>query len=164
MSTTMTRWDPLQQIAQIQRDLDRAFGGLLPDGGQARRPWLPAVDVEQTQNEIILRLDLPGMNRDDVSIDVRDRTLIVSGERREEREENHEGFFTRERVVGKFTRSFMLPEGVDPGSVQAQFQDGVLEIRIPRPTQEQPRHIEIQQSNGQQQSKQSQQSPAGQQQ
>jgi len=139
----------VQQIAQIQRELDRAFGGLLPDAEQTRRAaWLPAVDVEQTDDEIILRIDLPGMNRDDVSIDVRDRTLIVSGERREEREENHEGFFTRERVVGKFTRSFMLPEGVDPGSVQAQFRDGVLMIRVPRPKQEQPRHIEIQQSDG----------------
>jgi len=150
MSTTMTRWDPLQQIAQIQRELDRAFGGLLPDGEQARRPWLPAVDVEQTQDGIVLRLDLPGMNRDDVSIDVKDRTLIVSGERRDEREEDHEGFFTRERVVGKFTRSFMLPEGVDPGSVQAQFRDGVLVVRIPRPKQDQPRHIEIEQADGQQ--------------
>jgi HSP20 family protein len=147
MATTMTRWDPIQQIAQIQRELDRAFGGLLPDGEQARLAWMPAVDVEQTDDEIILRFDLPGMNRDDVSIDVRDRTLVVSGERREEKEENHEGFFTRERVVGKFTRSFMLPEGVDPGTVEAQFKDGVLTVRIPRPKEEQPRQIEIQQAD-----------------
>jgi hypothetical protein len=91
MATTMTRWDPIQHIAHIQHELDRAFGGLLPDGEQARLAWMPAVDVEQTDDEIILRFDLPGMNRDDVSIDVRDRTLVVSGEPRKRRRRTTRG-------------------------------------------------------------------------
>jgi HSP20 family protein len=146
MSTTITRWDPYQQIADIQRELERTFGRMGGDG-RSQRTWMPSVDIEQTDQEIVLKLDLPGLRREDVSIEVRDHTLVVTGERREEKEDKHEGYITRERIVGRFTRSFMLPEGVDPDQVHANFEDGVLHVRVPRPQEAQPKQIQIEQDS-----------------
>ncbi len=143
MATTLTRWDPFQQIAELQRELDRTFRRATPDGDGRQAGWMPAVDVEQTDDSIVLRMDLPGMRREDVSIEVKNQTLIVSGERQQEREEKHEGYYNRERVFGRFTRTFMLPEGVTPDDIEATFRDGVLTVRLPRPREEQPRSIEI---------------------
>jgi HSP20 family protein len=146
MATTITRWDPYQQIADIHRELERTFGRMAGDG-RSQRGWMPTVDIEQTDEEIVLKLDLPGMRREDVSIEVRDHTLIVTGERREEKEDKHEGYITRERIFGRFTRSFMLPEGVDPDQVRASFEDGVLRVRVPRPQESQPKQIQIEQES-----------------
>jgi HSP20 family protein len=146
MATTITRWDPYQQIADIQRELERTVGRLAGDG-RSQRGWMPTVDIEQTDQEIVLKLDLPGMRREDVSIEVRGHTLIVTGERREEKEDKHEGYITRERIIGRFARSFMLPEGVDSDEVHAEFENGVLRIRVPRPQEAQPKQIEIEQES-----------------
>jgi len=145
MATTITRWDPYQQIADIQRQLERTFG--MAGDGRTQRGWMPTVDIEQTDREIVLKLDLPGLRREDVSIEVRDHTLIITGERREEKEEKHEGYITRERIFGRFTRSFMLPEGVDPDQVHASFENGVLRVRVPRPREAQPKQIQIEQES-----------------
>ena len=144
MATTITRWDPFQQIADIQRELERTFGRMAGDG-RSQQGWMPSVDVEQTDQEIVLKIDLPGMRREDVSIEVRGHTLIVSGERREETEDKHEGYVTRERIFGRFTRSFMLPEGVDSDQVHASFENGVLRVRVPRPQEAQHKQIQIEQ-------------------
>ena len=143
MATTLTRWDPFQQIAQLQRELDRAFQRGTSNGDGRQVGWMPAVDVEQTDDSIVLKMDLPGMGREDISIEAKNQTLTISGERREEREEEHEGYYTRERVFGRFTRTFMLPEGVSPDDIEASFRDGVLTVRLPRPREEQPKPIEI---------------------
>jgi HSP20 family protein len=143
MSTTITRWDPYQQIADLQREIERMFTVTRTGEGAPQRGWMPAVDVEQTDTEMVLKLDLPGMRREDVSIEVKDHTLIVSGERREEKEKKHEGYVTHERIAGRFTRSFMLPEGVDPDQVHARFDDGVLTVRLPRPKEQKPRQVQI---------------------
>jgi HSP20 family protein len=78
---------------------------------------------------------------------VRGHTLNVTGERREEKEDKHEGYITHERVIGRFTRSFMLPEGVDPDEVHADFENGVLRVRVPRPQEDQPKQIQIEQES-----------------
>ncbi len=143
MATMLTRWDPFQQIAQLQRELDRTFRHLPSDGNGRQAGWMPAVDVEQTDDSIVLKMDLPGMRREDVSIEAKNQTLIVTGERRQEREEKHEGYYNRERVFGRFSRTFMLPEGVAADDIEATFHDGVLTVRLPRPREEQPKSIEI---------------------
>jgi HSP20 family protein len=143
MTTTLTRWDPFQQIAQLQRELDRAFRRETPDGDGRQAGWMPAVDVEQTDDSIVLKMDLPGMRREDVSIEVKNQTLTVSGERQQEREQKHEGYYNRERVFGRFSRTFMLPEGVDADDIEATFSDGVLTVSLPRPREDQPKSIEI---------------------
>ncbi len=138
----LTRWDPFQQLAEMQRDFDRILGRTPPNGGKTH-PWVPVVDIEQTKDALVLKFDLPGMKREDVSIEVEGRTLTVSGERKEEKEDKHEGYYSRERLVGRFSRSFMLPEHIDESKIEAKFSDGVLTIRVPRPQEEKPKKIAI---------------------
>src|SRR5437667_4394485 len=101
MATTLTRWDPFQQIAQVQREVDRLFGRTLP--GSSRQDvgwWVPTTDIEQTEDAIVFKLDMPSTTKDDISIELHGRTLTISGERREEREDKHEGYLSRVRAYG----------------------------------------------------------------
>lgn len=111
--------------------------------GERVHPWIPPVDVEQTKNAMVLKLDLPGMTEKDITIELEGRTLLISGERKQDKEAQHEGYYSRERVIGRFTRSFMLPEEIDESKIDAKFRDGVLTVKIPRPTQQKPRRISI---------------------
>lgn len=142
MATTMTRWDPFQQLTDMQREFDRVLGRT-PHNGDKAKTWLPVVDVEQAKDALVLRFDLPGIRREDVAIEVEGRTLTVSGERKEEKEEKHEGYYSRERLIGRFTRSFMLPENIDESKIEAKVKDGVLTVKIPRPAEQKPRKVEI---------------------
>lgn len=147
---TMVRWEPVRELDSLQSDVNRLFDSFFGrrDSGQARRRWLPAMDLVETDDNLVLRADLPGLGRDDVEIEVKDRVLTVSGERRAEHEERQEGFHRVERAFGRFSRALELPEGVDADRVEASFDRGVLEIRIPKPEERQPRRIEIGEGNG----------------
>ena len=143
----IVRWEPFRELATLQNEMNRLFntfeapaaGG---NGGTLRR-WLPAMDLVETEDHFVLRADLPGLSEDDVSIEVEDRVLTVSGERKAEHETSKEGYHRVERAFGSFSRSLTLPEGVDADAVAASFDRGVLEIRIPKPEQRKPRKITI---------------------
>jgi HSP20 family protein len=140
------RWDPAREVDTLQDDLNRLFDNFFTSRSQARgttQRWLPAMDLVESGNEYILRADLPGMERDDVQLELKDNVLTLSGRREAEHEEKHQGFYRVERAFGSFSRSLELPGGIDPGSLKAEFDRGVLEVRIPKPPQEQPRPIEI---------------------
>jgi HSP20 family protein len=104
---------------------------------------MPPMDLVETGDHFVLRADLPGMSQDDVKIELEDTTLTVSGERRSETETGEQGFHRVERAFGAFARTLTLPPGIDPESVTASFDRGVLEIRIPKPEERKPRRIEI---------------------
>ena len=101
------------------------------------------MDLLETDDAFVLRADLPGLAEEDVKIEVEDATLTVSGERRSEHEANGEGYHRVERAFGSFARSLTLPKGVDPESVTARFDRGVLDVRIPKPEERKPRRITI---------------------
>jgi HSP20 family protein len=146
MATIVRRWDPWQQLARLQQNFDDVFGQVQTrqEGGGSGGPnWLPRVDISRTGDNIVFKLDLPGIRPDQVEIEVRDRTLIVSGTREEERETDHEGYLTRERSFGTFTRSFTLPDGIEEDRIGARFDNGVLSILVPLPQETKPRRIEI---------------------
>ncbi len=137
---SMMRWEPLRELTTVQqqmrRMLEEVFGGAGAGQGEEReRRWLPAIDVVERDNELLFRFDLPGVPKEDINVEVEDATLVVSGERRSEQEERGDRFYRRERSFGSFTRSVPLPEGVDPEQIKADFRDGVLELRIPKPEQ-----------------------------
>src|SRR5206468_9659392 len=109
----------------------------------AGRRWIPAMDLAETEEHLVLRADLPGMSEDDVSIEIKDGVLTVSGERKAEQEEKGEGFYRVERAFGLFSRSLTLPQGIDANAINANFDRGVLEVRIPKPEERRPTRVEI---------------------
>jgi HSP20 family protein len=117
-------------------------------GGRGLSSWAPPMEVLQRGNEILVRADLPGMQPDDVQIDVEDGVLTISGERRQSNEERQEGFYRSERSYGTFARSIALPEGVDEEQVHARFEHGVLEVTIPLPQQQRQRGRRVQIQSG----------------
>ena len=107
------------------------------------------MDLVETEDSLVLRADLPGLERDDVTIEVKDRTLFVAGEWKDEHAEKTEGVYRVERSFGSFTRSLTLPDGINAQAIEAVFDKGVLEIRIPKPEERKPKRISIGASNGQ---------------
>jgi HSP20 family protein len=105
----------------------------------ARGSWLPAVELFTHGNELVARADLPGLKREDVTVEIVEDQLLIHGERRNDREERGEGFYHSERSYGSFLRTIPLPEGTDAEGIAASFADGVLEVRVPLPKQEERR-------------------------
>jgi HSP20 family protein len=144
----LIRWEPVREISSIQSEMNRLFNSFFDtptaNGGSApARRWIPAMDLVETENDFVLRADLPGLSDDDVSIEVEDNVLTISGERKAEHEERKEGYYRVERSFGRFSRSLTLPEGVDPEAVQASFEHGVLEVHVPKPEAKKPRKVAI---------------------
>ena len=142
----IVRWEPLREVASIQNEMNRLFGTVFdapsPGNGSAMRRWMPAMDLVETEDHFVLRADLPGLSEEDVSIEVADDVLTISGERRFEQEAAG-GHVRVERGFGAFRRSLTIPDGVDAEAVTAAFDKGVLEVRIPKPEQRKPRKISI---------------------
>ena len=147
----LVRWDPVREIDSLQGEMNRLFSSFFDTptgrggngGATAARRWIPAMDLVETDEHFVLKADLPGMTESDVNIEIEKNVLTVSGERKTEHEEKHEGYFRLERSAGAFSRSLTLPEGVDADAIAATFDNGVLEVRIPKPAQIQPRRVQI---------------------
>ena len=148
----LIRWEPTREINTIQQEINRLFGTLLDQqGGEASaagRRWIPAMDLVEHGEHYELRADLPGLSDQDVSIEVDGGVLTISGERGSEREARGEGYYRIERATGRFSRSLTLPDGVDPEQIEAHFDKGVLEIRIPKPEQSKPRRVQVRPGRG----------------
>ena len=141
----LVRWDPTRELDTVHTDINRvldAFFGGRPANGATPR-WTPAMDLAETEDHLVLRADLPGLEEDDVSIEIKDDVLTVSGERKAEQEERKDGYHRVERAYGRFARSLALPQGVDPDQVKAEFDNGVLAVRIPKPTERTPHRVQI---------------------
>lgn len=158
LSSPMDLNDPFTTMRQMMDDMDRLVSafGLAPafgpqrsfapstagNRGGAQRGaentlWMPQMEMFERGNDLIIRADLPGLKKDDVDVQVENDTLVIQGERRDEQENRNEGLYRSERSYGTFYRAIPLPEGVDPDQVNARFQDGVLEITVPMPQQQQ---------------------------
>src|SRR3954466_7305718 len=144
----IVRWEPLREFSTLQNEMNRLFNTVFDapaqgnNGGTLRR-WMPAMDLVETESHFVLRADLPGLSESDVNIEVEDRVLTISGERKSEHETTKEGYHRVERAFGTFSRSLTLPEGINPEAVEANFDRGVLEVRIPKPEERKPRKVSI---------------------
>lgn len=145
----LIRWESVRELSSLQNEMNRLFGSFFdtPAGngsnGTTRQRWIPAMDLVETDDHFVLRADLPGLTQQDVDIELEDRVLTVSGERTTEQESRDNGYYRLELGFGAFSRSLTLPEGVDPDAVQANFENGVLEVRIPKPEEKKPRRVAI---------------------
>ena len=143
----LIRWEPARELETIQTEMNRLFNTFFEApqsaNGRSTRRWIPAMDLVETDEDFVLRADLPGLNEQDVNIELEDNVLTLSGQRKAEHEERGEGYYRVERASGAFSRSLTLPDGVEPDRVQASFDRGVLEVRIPKPERRKPRKVTI---------------------
>jgi HSP20 family protein len=129
MARALTRWEPFGELGDLRSRLDRMFDQLArPDRG-----WTPAIDVVRENGNLLLRANVPGIEPDEVKIEVEDGVLTVSGEHEESSEEKDADYVRRERSYGAFSRSLVLPSSVDAGAIKATTKDGVVEVTIPLP-------------------------------
>jgi HSP20 family protein len=139
----LVRWEPAGELTSLQGEMNRLFSTFFDDNGGSTRRWAPAMDLLEKDDHLVLKADLPGLSEDDVRIEVQDNVLTVSGERKTEREEKGQGYYRVERAFGSFSRSVTLPQGVDSDKIDATFDKGVLEVRIPKPEARKPHRIAI---------------------
>jgi HSP20 family protein len=144
----LVRWDAARELDTLQGEMNRLFSSFFDtptnrNGAAGTRRWVPAMDLVETDEQFVLTADLPGMTEDEVSIEVERNVLTIAGERTTAHEAKKDGYYRIERSTGAFSRSLTLPEGVDADAVTASFANGVLEIRIPKPVQAQPRRVQI---------------------
>ncbi len=133
----------LMKPEPFSREVDRLFDAFFGQRERDARRWVPPMDLVESEGHFVLKADLPGLSEGDVSIEVEDGTLRISGERKAEREQTERGWYRIERSFGSFSRSLTLPDGVDPDGIEASFHNGVLEVQIPKPAERKPRRIEI---------------------
>jgi HSP20 family protein len=143
--TTLIRFrEPFREIAALQNEMGRLMGGLF-DGGNGRtsQTWLPAVDVWETDNELVYAFDLPGVPEHKISVEFDDGALTVSAERERSEEVSDERFYRFERRFGTFSRTIGLPQGTTEDAIKAEYKDGVLEVHVRKPEQAKPKRIEV---------------------
>ena len=133
------RWDPFREMTQLQNRFDRLFEAV----GGRQESWLPAVDVFDTQDAVVLKAELAGMDPDDIQIEVEDNVLTIKGERKFEETVDEERYYRVERRFGSFQRSLALPQGVKANEIQAGYDDGVLTVTVPKVEEEKPQRIEV---------------------
>jgi HSP20 family protein len=139
----LVRWEPLRELATLQNEMSRFLGDALREGNGQQRAWVPAVDVWETDKEVMYAFDVPGIPEDKISIELEDNALTVSGERERTKEVSDERFYRFERRFGSFSRTIGLPQNVSEDQVKADYRDGVLEVRVAKPETPKPRRIQI---------------------
>lgn len=145
---TVAKWDPWQEISALQNRINRIFDESFyrPDQGEREMGlsrWNPPVDIYEDGDAIFFKAELPGIDKNDIVIDFKDRILTLKGERRMDKAIQEDNYFRRERFFGRFQRSFSLPALVDSEKIRADFKDGVLTITVPKPEPEKQKKIEI---------------------
>jgi HSP20 family protein len=141
--STLVRWEPFRELGTLQSELSRLMNGMLEGNGRASQTWVPPLDVWETPTEVVYAFDLPGIPEDRISIEVKDDNLTVSAEREKVDETSENGFYRFERRYGTFARAVGLPQGVDQENIAARYENGVLEVRVPKPEEQKPKKIEL---------------------
>ncbi len=139
-------WRPNREISTLRREMDRLFedffgdkGGFLAEAGK----WMPAVDVSETDDNIIVKAELPGMKSEDIDVSVQGDVLVIKGEKKEETEEKKENFHLIERRRGEFARSIRIPVPVDQDKVSAKYENGVLAVTLPKKEESKAKQIKV---------------------
>ena|SRR5437868_4130758 len=144
----VTRWDPFRDLNILQERMNRVFEDAAgrrwkSDEPAATTSWSPAVDISETDREILVQAELPGINRKDIALQVENNVLTLKGDRRFEKETRQENYHRIERSYGGFSRTFAIPAIVDESGIRADFKDGILKIALPKKEQMKARQIKI---------------------
>ena len=139
----LVRWDPFRELTALQSEVNRLFSRAAVGDVAERQSWTPAVDVIETDNAIKLKAGLGGLDPADINIEVQDNVLTVSGERRFEEEVKEDKYYRIERRYGSFSRSIALPQTVDESKIEAKYENGVLEVVVPKAEVAKPKKISV---------------------
>jgi HSP20 family protein len=142
----IVRWDPFGELADMQSRLNRLFTvqpSAHPEGEAFLADWSPAVDLQETEGEYLIKADLPEVKKEDVKVTVQDNVVTVAGDRRQEKEEKGKKFHRIERAYGHFERRFALPTDVDTPKVHAEYKDGVLNVTLPKTAKALPKSVDV---------------------
>jgi len=144
----IVKWNPLGEMETFSDSVNRLFGGTFSptpwfSEESGLRNWRPVVDIYDNEKKIVIKAELPGVDKKDIHVDVKDGILTLKGERSYENEVKEEKYQRKERAFGKFHRSFILSEGLDHDKIDADYKDGVLKIEIPKPEEKKPKKVAV---------------------
>ena len=145
---TIIKWEPIKNIAILQDRINRLFDDAFPRPAQEEEDfsecdWTPLVDIHGSEQGVVVQVDLPGVAREDVSVEVKNSQLIIQGHRSAPAAVSDDQYYRRERVCGTFRRTFALRSRIAPDSIEASFKNGVLTIVVPEPQDETPKKISV---------------------
>jgi len=140
---TLMRWSPWNELETMNNQLSRLLDGSRFEMARDADQWTPSVDIKETDEALLVQAELPGIEKKDVHLEVKDGILTLTGERRYEKDVKEENVHRIERAYGRFSRSFSLPRNVDAGNIEATMKSGVLEVRLPKRESAKPKSITI---------------------
>ncbi|MGC0774939.1 MAG: Hsp20/alpha crystallin family protein [Candidatus Acidiferrum sp.] len=145
MRSTLNRWEPSRGASTLQEQLNRMFGSVLERSAEESNltSWAPAVDIYETEQELVVKADLPEVDPKDLDIRVENNILTIRGERKFEKKVNEENYLRVERAYGAFSRSFSLANTVNSEAIKADYQNGVLTLTIPKREEAKPKQIKV---------------------
>jgi HSP20 family protein len=142
----MIPWDPFRELETVSNRLNQYFGqppARRDSGDPVFADWAPAVDIEETDREYLMKADLPDVKKEDVKVAIEDGVLSLEGERKQEKEEKGRTYHRVERLYGKFVRRLAVPTDVDQQKVAAEYKDGVLNVHLPKSASAKPRTVDV---------------------
>ena len=144
---TLVRWRPRNDVFRFRNEMDRLFDDFMERfparRGVGEQIWNPDVDIQDSENEVIIKAELPGMEQSDVNVSIQDNVLTLKGEKKQEKEEKEQNFHRVERTYGSFTRVFTLPATVVADKAAAEYKNGILTITLPKVEEAKPKEIDI---------------------
>ena len=145
MRTTLTQWEPFRRASTLQDQVNRLFGNVLERSAEESNltSWAPAVDIYETEQELVVKADLPEVDPKDLDIRVENNILTIRGERKFEKKVNEDNYLRIERAFGAFSRSFSLANTVNSEAIKADYQNGVLTLTIPKREEAKPKQIKV---------------------
>jgi HSP20 family protein len=147
---SITRWEPFRNFSSFEEQVNRLFDTsfMANADNSALNRWAPAVDIYETENELVIKADLPNVAEKDIDVRVENNLLTIRGERKFEKSVKEENYLRVERAYGSFSRSFSLPHTVNTETIQAAYKDGVLTVELPKRAESKPKQVKINVTNG----------------
>ena len=144
---TIVRWNPRRDMLGLRDEMDHLFGNFFGLPGryvERNEPgWTPRVNVRELDDKFVLTAEIPGMNKDDIKVEVKDHQLMITGEKKKQEDKNGKDYHVCEICYGKFERAFTLPDNVDTRKIDAEYTDGILNLGIPKTEEAKPKEIKV---------------------
>ncbi|HXZ13791.1 MAG TPA: Hsp20/alpha crystallin family protein [Candidatus Sulfotelmatobacter sp.] len=142
---SITRWDPFRNLSTLQEQVNRLFETNFParSDNSALTTWAPAVDIYETENELVIKADLPEMDEKELDVRVENNMLTLRGERKFEQKVKEDNYLRIERTYGSFSRSFSLPSTVNTEAIKAEYKNGVLTVELPKRAESKPKQVKV---------------------